>query len=203
LRVALELARQRAGPDAEGALDRTEPEAERLDSLIGQILTLTRLEAGGAAPRERVDLAALVSETAADADFEARGRGVSVRAADLEPCVVDGDARLLRSAVENVVRNAVAYTAEGTEVEVRLVREGGDAVVTVRDHGPGVPDEALAAVFQPFFRVEEARDRQTGGTGLGLAITDRAVRYHGGTVTAANAAGGGLAVEIRLPLPKG
>jgi two-component system sensor histidine kinase CpxA len=111
---------------------------------------------------------------------------------------------VLRSAVENVVRNAIRYTAEGTEIEITLhCRQENNnlyAVISIRDHGTGVPDEALSMVFRPFYSVSEAHDRQTGGTGLGLAITERAVKLHDGNVTAANAPGGGLIIEIHLPV---
>src|SRR5678815_4758796 len=122
-----------------------------------------------------------------------------------ERCSIDGIEELLRSAVENVVRNAVRFTPEGTAVEVELRRQngGGDrfAVISVRDRGNGVPEEALERIFRPFYRAEDARDRQSGGgTGLGLAITERAVRMHGGSVQATNAPGGGLSVEMKLLL---
>ncbi|HET9711913.1 MAG TPA: ATP-binding protein, partial [Pyrinomonadaceae bacterium] len=101
--------------------------------------------------------------------------------------------------------NAVRYTPEGTAVEVALRKQNGNgdnyAVISVRDRGTGVPDEALEKIFRPFYRTEDARDRQSGGgTGLGLAITERAVRMHGGSVEAVNAVGGGLAVEMRFHL---
>jgi two-component system sensor histidine kinase CpxA len=111
---------------------------------------------------------------------------------------------LLHSAIENVVRNAMRHTGDGTDVEIRLVREPGNArpevVVRVIDHGPGVPQESLDKLFRPFYRLDDARGRQTGGVGLGLAITERAVRLHGGSVRAANRPEGGLMVEIRLPV---
>jgi two-component system sensor histidine kinase CpxA len=120
-----------------------------------------------------------------------------------EPCVILGNKELLRSAVENVIRNAVNYTAEGTDVQISLQRTngtGGDtAVISVRDHGRGVPEEALPDIFLPFYRVGDARDRTSGGSGLGLSITDRAVRLHRGSVRAVNCQGGGLLIEIRLP----
>jgi len=119
-----------------------------------------------------------------------------------EECTTSGTEELLRSAVENVVRNAVRYTAEGTQVEVSLrVRNGNEnaAVISVRDHGQGVPEEAMDKIFNPFYRTEDARDRESGGSGLGLAITSRAVRLHGGTVKAVNAASGGLEITISLP----
>ncbi len=207
LSVALGLARQRAGegaPELHAALDRIEREAERLNAMIGELLTLTRLESDASEVRmEEVDLRELVRAVAEDADYEARGRGRSVRAVSSEECHVVGNDELLRSAVENVVRNAVRHTGEGTHVEVELScrREGEGlwAVVAVRDHGPGVPEAALDDLFRPFYRVADARERRTGGAGLGLAITYRAVKLHGGTVTASNTRGGGLLVEIRLP----
>jgi two-component system sensor histidine kinase CpxA len=117
---------------------------------------------------------------------------------------VRGNASLLHSAVENVVRNAIRYTQEGSAVEVELTSEEGpngpEAVLKVSDSGPGVPPSSLEKLFEPFYRIDDARGRLTGGVGLGLAITERAVRFHGGRVSAHNREGGGLCVEIRLPL---
>lgn len=201
LGVALELARQRSGPDAAAALDRIERESERLNEMIGRLLTLTRLETDAAGVAvESLDLADVVRAVVADADFEARASYREVRTGRLDACPVRGNEQLLRSAVENVVRNAVRYTPPGTAVEVDLDRGEAAAVVTVRDRGEGVPDAALADIFRAFYRVADARDRRTGGTGLGLAITERAARFHGGSVRAENAPGGGLSVEIRVPV---
>jgi signal transduction histidine kinase len=205
LHVALGLARQRTGPEASDPLNRIEREADRLNGLITQVLTLARLEADTSQKASiRVDLSRLVQEVSWDADFEARSHGRVVRVITCEDCTIIGNPELLRSALENVVRNAVRYTAEGTEVEIalrRLTNNGhSQAVITVRDHGEGVPEDSLAYLFRPFYRVAEARDRQTGGIGLGLAITERALRVHSGTVKAANAPDGGLVVEAFLPL---
>jgi two-component system sensor histidine kinase CpxA len=158
----------------------------------------TRLESGtDSRKRTDVDLAALVKEVADDADFEARSINRAVHVVSSDHCSIKGIEELLRSAVENVVRNAVRYTPEGTAVEVALQRQNGHAVISVRDRGKGVPEESLEKIFRPFYRTEDARDRQSGGgTGLGLAITERAVRMHGGSVEAVNAVGGGLAVEM-------
>jgi two-component system sensor histidine kinase CpxA len=115
----------------------------------------------------------------------------------------------LHSAIENVVRNAIRYSREGTTVEIELQRtertEGpnAEALVSVTDCGPGVPPDSLEKLFQPFYRLDDARGRLTGGVGLGLAITERAVRFHGGSVVAHNRSEGGLLVEIRLPLTSG
>src|SRR5262249_51615800 len=206
LGVALGLARQRSGPGANGALDRIERESDNLNEMISQLLTLTRLESGtDGRKRTNVDLANLVRDVAEDADYEARSQNRSVQVVWTEKCSISGVEELLRSAVENVVRNAVRFTPEGTAVEVALKRQNGSgdnfAVISVRDRGKGVPPEALERIFQPFYRAEDARDRQSGGgTGLGLAITERAVRMHGGSVAASNARDGGLSVEMRLKL---
>src|ERR1700754_1106029 len=207
LGVALGLARQRSGPEASGSLDRIERESDNLNEMISQLLRLTRLESGtDGRKRTSVDLGALVREVADDADFEARSLNRTVQVVSSDKCSINGVEELLRSAVENVVRNAVRFTPEGTSVEVALQKQngGGDhyAVISVRDRGTGVPAESLEKIFHPFYRTEDARDRQSGGgTGLGLAITERAVRMHGGTVKATNAPGGGLAVEMRLLIP--
>jgi two-component system sensor histidine kinase CpxA len=176
----------------------------RLNFLIGQLLMLARLESGAREPeREPVDLTRVVHEVAEDADFEARSRDRSVRVTESCDAVLLGAAELLRSAVENVVRNAVRHTRENTAVEVAMRPDGHDrsprVLISVRDHGSGVPESALADIFHPFYRVGDARERDTGGAGLGLTIVDRTVRLHGGTVRAANAPGGGLVVEMSLP----
>jgi two-component system sensor histidine kinase CpxA len=201
LHVALGLARQQAGDD-QRPLDRIEREAERLNALIGQLLMLARLESGATEPaRESVDLAAIVRDVAEDADFEVRSRGRAVRVTATCECVAIGAPDLLRSAVENIVRNAVRHTREGTAVEVSM-RAGAPrhVVITVRDHGSGVPDDLLPHIFHPFYRVGDARDRHSGGVGLGLTIADRTIRLHGGTVRADNAPDGGLVVELRIPV---
>ena len=201
LQIASELAGQSASEEVRPYLERIEREAERLNLLIGQLLTISRLEMAGAEPRrEPVELEVLVGEVAADADFEARPLSRHVQVVRSSECLVKGSPDLLRSAVENVVRNAARYTAENTTVEIALECRGTEAAITVRDFGPGVPQEELEHLFRPFYRVATARDRQSGGVGLGLSITERAVHLHGGSVRAANAPGGGLVVEITLPL---
>ncbi len=207
LSLALEIARRRDGQDAINALERIELEAERLNALIGKLLMLARLESGAEdMNRTPVNMQELIEELVTDADFEARGRNCKVRVVLTENCFVPGTRELLRSAVENVLRNAVRHTAENTEVMVtlRCRMEGNSlrAVIEVCDKGPGVPEESLADLFSPFYRVGDARDRKQGGTGLGLAITERAARLHGGQVRAANAPGGGLSVTIDLPAKK-
>ncbi len=202
LSVALGLARQRAGATATDSLDRIEQESERLNEMIGELLTLTRLDDPRNLPeQEVVDLAAVVKEVCSDGDYEARPRGRRVEVASVVPAQVRGYSLLLRRALENVVRNAIRYTPEGSAVVVSHVAGPGPdtTTLTVTDQGPGVPPEALGSLFDPFYRVSDARDRASGGTGLGLSISDRAVRAHGGTIRARNRAEGGLEVEITLP----
>ena len=219
MNVALRIAYRKAGVEVRPELERIERESNRLNDLIRQLLLLSELEnREQVLVMERVDLFELVREVAADAEFEASNRRCRVCVHPLpapgSPDGSDGDApghaftkgsrHLLRSAVENVVRNAVRYTAEDSEVTIEIGKRAGTAanpprtVIRVRDHGPGVPPAALAHLFRPFYRVSEARDRLSGGTGLGLAITRQAVQAHAGVVSATNHPAGGFLVEIEL-----
>jgi len=209
LNVALGLARQRSGAEGSEMMDRIELEASRLNELIGRILTLARLEDGEQlVPQTPVPLDELVANVAEDAEFEAQARHCHVHTVIPEgDWEVRGNASLLHSAAENVIRNAIRYTQEGTSVEIELTREQGikgpEVVLKVSDSGSGVPADSLEKLFEPFYRIDDARGRLTGGVGLGLAITERAVRFHGGRVSAHNREEGGLRVEIRLPLIAG
>ena len=203
LQVALGLARQREHHQANTELDRIEREAERLNELIGQLLSLSRLESGTRLSHsEPVDVTTLLAEIAESTDFEARALNRQVRIVNSLPATVEANEPLLRSALENVVRNAAKYTDENTSVDISLQHDPehtGWLLIQVRDHGPGVPEEMLTKLFEPFVRVGDARDRESGGYGLGLAIAERAIRLHGGEISASNEADDGLAVCIRLP----
>jgi signal transduction histidine kinase len=196
--VALSLVKQ--GPQEEVAenLERIGLEARRLDTLIGQLLALTRIDSGvDRGSPALFDLTNLVQEVANDGNFEARARNRTVTIKRAEAGMVRGFEELLRSAVENVVRNAIRHTVEGTAVEISLETGNSRAVIRVRDHGPGVPDSMLSEIFLPFRRVANSNSE---GAGLGLAIAERAVNVHRGTLRAMNAPDGGLIVEIDLPL---
>ncbi|OQA77219.1 MAG: Sensor protein CpxA [bacterium ADurb.Bin243] len=204
LGVALEIARKQSGEAAEKPLNRIAHEAQTLNALIGDVLSLTRLESGIKIPAsEPFCLGALIKKLSADADFEAQGGGKKVTIKEFEEITVRGDEELIMRAVENVIRNAVKYAPEKTEIEVSLKKltkdSAGFAQITVRDAGRGVPESELENIFTPFYRVSNARERQSGGSGLGLAITRRAVLLHSGTVDARNAVNGGLIVTITLP----
>jgi two-component system sensor histidine kinase CpxA len=208
LRVALMLAR-REGADSQREMDRIERETERLDILIGQILRLSRLSTDDPSlVPQQIELSHLVSEVVEDARMEASAndKGVAWHA-DAQATVM-GSPELLRSAIENVLRNAVRFTDKKTEVEVDLQVRPTGALLTIRDHGQGVPPAELDRIFEPFYRVPESSDRGSTGGGLGLTITARVIVLHGGTVKARNAQGSeqntgkptGLIVEINLPL---
>lgn len=207
LNVASALARQRSGVEAHSALERIDLEADRLNDLIGGLLTIARLESGNdSRQKSPILLGEMIEGIAADADFEAQVRKCGVKCVIKDDCRVLGVASLLYSAIENVVRNAARYTQEGSSAEISLEPDlgnatgGAEALIRIVDSGPGVPEDALDKLFRPFYRIDDARGRQTGGAGLGLAITERAVRLHGGSVKASNRPEGGLQVEIRLPL---
>jgi two-component system sensor histidine kinase CpxA len=196
LMVALTLLKQGPAEEAAENLDRIALEARRLDMLIGQLLALTRIDSGvDRGSPTPFDLRNLVQEVANDGDFEARARNRSVVIKQADACTINGFEELLRSAMENVVRNAIRHTADGTAVEIFLELNHSRALLQVRDYGPGVPENMLSEIFQPFRRV--ANDNSEGA-GLGLAIADRAVNVHRGTLRAMNVPTGGLIVEIEL-----
>ncbi|MES0371283.1 MAG: ATP-binding protein [Mariprofundaceae bacterium] len=201
LKVALELARQRSGGAAESELNRIEHEADMVDAMIGDLLALVRIESGVQnEKKELVDLAGLIESVIADANFEFSDRKRDVQLIKEQPCQVYGDGSLLRSSIENVIRNAMSYSEADSTVEVMLLqRADGMTEISVRDYGRGVPAESLAKLFDPFYRVGEARDRESGGFGLGLSIAARVVHSHGGSIEAVNAEGGGLKVTVALP----
>ncbi|MFC4931374.1 sensor histidine kinase [Massilia sp. GCM10023247] len=201
LQAAIGLAHQQ--PDKIAAsLARIERESERMDKLVGELLTLSRLEANPDLPKdELVDMQELIEGIAQDARFEAgsEGAAVAVEVTGAVPAQVRGAPDLLWRAIENVVRNAVKHGGAGKPVEVKLRSEARAVCIDVADRGPGILEEDLPSIFQPFFRSNPATNI-VDGHGLGLAIAERVIRAHGGTITACNRDGGGLQVAITLPL---
>jgi two-component system, OmpR family, sensor histidine kinase CpxA len=203
LSVALELSRDDADATMTTHLDRIERETERLNQLIGQLLTLAQMESVETLERaEHVSLKKLLEQMIPDAEYEAQQREAAVELNAECECVVDGRRELLYRAVENVVRNAVRYTEAGTKVNIRLKedRSRRAAVIEVSDRGPGIPDGELEAIFRPFYRLDAARSTHTGGVGVGLAIAERAVKLHNGQIRALNRDGGGTTIRITLPV---
>lgn len=200
LNVSLELVR-RGETDA---VERMQADLHRLDKLIGQILTLTRLQTrGDQTSLNVVNLRTILEGVAEDAQFEGNEDGKTVVISRAADCWLKADPALLRSCLENVVRNAVHYTKPQTEVTLSLDLTGngsGAGRILVADRGHGVPEEALDRIFEPFFRVTEAHGHQIGGTGLGLSIAQRIAFMYGGTIRARSRNGGGLEIEIRLPV---
>jgi two-component system sensor histidine kinase CpxA len=197
LLVSLSLAARAPQEGTPEHLDRIRAEAGRLDKLIGQLLVLSRIDSTvDATQRAAIDLSALVQDVADDAVFEGAAHARRVTVSADPACTVHGDEDALRSALENIVRNAIRYTPENAAVEISLRCESSRVVIQVRDHGPGVSDDMLRGIFAPFCRAEDS----TEGFGLGLAIAERAVVAHLGSIRASNAEGGGLLVEMDLPM---
>jgi len=204
LSLALELSREDADSTMTTHLDRIQREAERLNQLIGQLLTLSSMEAIEGAERfAPVSLKSLLEEMLPDAEYEAQQRDASVELDAACDCIIEGRRELLYRAIENVVRNAIRYTEAGSAVQVKLFHSGEaaaeDAVIEVSDRGPGIPESERESVFRPFYRVDQARSAQTGGFGVGLAIAERAVKLHQGQLRVFSRDGGGTTIQMVLP----
>jgi len=198
LGVAVELAR--SGEHLDSNLNRIQKESDRLNSLVGELLQVTRAEGDPNSLRhDPIRFDELVSQLVDDAQIEASAHGCALEYAHREPVTVEGDPELLRRAVENVIRNAIRYSPADEPVEVSLARQDGRVVLDVRDRGPGVPEEALSRIFDAFYRVDSDRNRVSGGIGLGLSIARRAIQLHKGTIRARNVQPG-LEVELELPV---
>ena len=204
INLSLAILKKRWSTDSDDVFRRLESDVGRIDLLMGQLLMLSRLEAGlSSAEREDVDLGQILEEVTADGDFEARalGKSVSLRVTD-SVLLRNADPHALRGACENIIRNAIRFTRPGTDVQVVLQMDKSTqeplALLSVRDHGPGVPEESLQTIFQPFVQVLSDENPEEGN-GLGLAIALEAIRMHSGTIQAANLPLGGLEICVRLP----
>jgi two-component system sensor histidine kinase CpxA len=197
LDVAVDLASTSVDPGE--FLGRIKRDISRLSILVTELLQLTRAEGDPTAHNlEPVQLDLLLQSLIEDCEVEASAKDCRIECESMPAVEIMGEPELLRRAVENVVRNALRHAPERTSVEIGLASAGNVARISVRDHGPGVPDELLATIFEPFFRVESDRSRESGGIGLGLAIARRAVDLHQGKISASNAQPG-LVVNIELP----
>ncbi|KZN15406.1 HAMP domain-containing sensor histidine kinase [Marinomonas sp. TW1] len=200
IEVALTIAEDKHGMEAQkNYLCRIRTELHELDELIGQVLTLSRLEAA-ALVKEPMDLQAWLDEIVADVSFESQLKGISVFKTGRLPKTLFGDPLQLRHAIENVLRNACFYAGDGGVIEVVTEEKAGEAFIYVRDNGPGVDDEKLEKIFHAFYRSSEAREANSGGFGVGLTISQRIIRAHKGRITARNRPEGGLEVCFCLPM---
>ncbi|HYL75346.1 MAG TPA: HAMP domain-containing sensor histidine kinase [Bryobacteraceae bacterium] len=198
LGVAIELAR--SGEDREHMLDRIQKEADRLNELVAELLQVTRVEGDPSMQKlESVRLDEMLGDLVYDSLLEAKAKDCTLLLKAPMPVTLLGDEELIRRAVENVIRNAIRYAPPGTAIEIELRRQAAMAQVCVRDFGPGVPEDALPRIFDPFYRVDSDRNRISGGLGLGLAIARRSVELHKGKLTARNA-NPGLLVTIEFPV---
>jgi signal transduction histidine kinase len=205
LSVAEGLLRQCPAEERAEYLDRIALEVEHLDQLIGQLLTLARIDSGADSSRtEKVELSSLIQEIAVDGNFEAKAKSCAVKLDSMDVCTTTGAREQLRRAIENVVRNAIRHTQPSTDVEITMRKQVAPAlsraVIQIRDHGPGVTREHLEKIFLPFYRIPTIHSEPAVGAGLGLAITERIVQTYGGSVSATNAPDGGLIVSLELLL---
>ena len=202
LQVALGLAEQRDDGRSKAELGRIEQELSVLEELISQLLSVARLDAvNEQSLQENFDLSELLSTICIDANYEGKEDDKAVNYLATGAATVRGDPSSLRSAFENIIRNALRHTPAGTQVEVSVIAQRASNIeIRVRDAGPGVPESKLDELFKPFVRVEPARDRDSGGFGIGLAIASSAVRAHQGEISARNHPEGGLEVVITLPV---
>ncbi|AXY00062.1 two-component system sensor histidine kinase CpxA [Vibrio alfacsensis] len=198
LRMANALATRKQGESPE--LTRIDTEAQRLEQMIAELLELSRMQVNSHMTRETQPIASLWEEIIKDAQFEAEQMGKTLSYSALPDRSISGNPKLLMSAVENIIRNAIYYGKDEVKIDIQ---DNADALsITVDDNGEGVPEEELDAIFRPFYRVSTARDRHSGGTGLGLTITESAIRQHSGSIVASRSPLGGLQVQLVLPLIK-
>ena len=203
LQVALGLTRKKVDTNVQTELDRIEREATRLDDLIHQVLTLSRLDTDNTYKKnDYVDLAQLLEAVVADANFEAKEKQRHIMLKIQQTWTIAANAELLHRALENIIRNAIHYTAKSTHVTINLQaspKHKSTIQLAVCDQGAGVPEDQLDSLFEPFVRISNSRNRDSGGYGLGLAIAQRAINLHNGEIIATNQPEGGLCITVLLP----
>jgi two-component system OmpR family sensor kinase len=184
--------------DSELARRRIEEESVRMSVLVDDMLLIARLDQGRPLDKEPVDLQAIARDAAADARAVAPQREITLAAPD--QVVVEGDDTRLRQVLGNLVRNAIVHTPSQTAIEIAVTTQDGVGRMSVADHGPGLDAEELERIFEPFYRADPSRSRDSGGAGLGLSIVSAVVSAHGGHVTVKETTGGGATFEVELPL---
>lgn len=198
LKFAVRLAR--TSHDSEAALDRIDRDVDRLSALVAGIVDVASAEGDFDNPQvETVHLGELLDEVLHDCAIEAEMRGCEIKLHERPDAAITGVRELLRRAIENVVRNGIRYSPEHGVVDIASTSDAVSIALTIRDHGPGVPDEELSRIFDPFFRGEGAGGTAGGGSGLGLSIAKRALLVHGGTISADNAQPG---LRVRMDIPR-
>tara|TARA_Y100001956_G_scaffold1064_1_gene1348 strand:- start:1870 stop:3255 length:1386 start_codon:yes stop_codon:yes gene_type:complete len=196
LRMANALATRKQGESPE--LSRIDTEAQRLEQMIAELLELSRMQVDSHLTREEQPMTSLWEAILSDAQFEAEQMDKTLLYSAIPDRLISGNPKLLMSALDNIVRNAIYYGKD--QIEVTFTESNQQIMIAVDDNGEGVPEQELDAIFRPFYRVSTARDRHSGGTGLGLTITESAIRQHSGSIVAKRSSLGGLSVEITLPV---
>lgn len=200
MQLAIAILRRRIGESNE--VIRLENEVQKLNAMVLDLLSISRQQINQHLSREIFPIEQIWQTVLDDAHFETEQNGIMLlirnRIFSSKPNLINGNANILASAVENVIRNAQKYANQRISVMTYIDKQ--TLVITIEDDGEGVPETEYEQIFRPFYRVDQARARQTGGTGLGLAIVQNAIQQHNGTVTASKSQLGGLKVEIRLPL---
>ena len=166
--------------------------------MVDDMLVLARLGQGRPLERTPVDLQAVAEDAVADARAVAPQREITLDAP--QPVVVTGDDTRLRQVMGNLVRNAIVHTPTDSPIEVAVTTSDGVAVMKVADHGPGLKPEEASRIFEPFYRADPSRSRDSGGVGLGLSIVSAVTTAHGGKVRVVDTPGGGATFEVELPL---
>jgi two-component system sensor histidine kinase CpxA len=198
LQIALELAKSKTNDLAKEELERIELESIRLNELIGEILSLAKLNSQTRPLKlSHFDLSKLINDIVLDANFESRHERVFFKTPNT--LNIEADKTLLARAIENIVRNALNYTPIEKNIEISIEEQPDTILIVVSDGGPGVPEDDLEKIFSPFYRVDHSREKKTGGYGLGLAITREAITLHQGNIRAQNKQDGGLKITVFLP----
>lgn len=203
LQIAIELGRKKAGDLAETQFSRMEVECLRLNTLIGEILEFARLDKSiTQLHRTVVNLPEMLAQIIDDANFELRDTQPGVFLHEKQNCQLYLDDRLIHRAIENIIRNALRYSAPNPKIDVSISynNDHSQIWIDIADNGPGVPEEQLEKIFNPFYRVDTSREKKTGGYGLGLSIAQQAIKLHNGNISAINRKEGGLLVRISLPV---
>jgi two-component system sensor histidine kinase CpxA len=201
--LAIALVEKSMGKDDEQKkhLNRCENEVDRLDDMISEVLTLSRLEHGKQNfTTEPIDLHNLLQVLINDFQYLANDRKITLSLISDKDCMISGNPKLLSSAIGNLLSNAVKYSPNNQVINITLIKKTEHLKLSVVDQGIGVPDDMLDKLFMPFFRVAEGRERTTGGTGLGLAIAQQAINLHQGTIYAKNTKKAGLSITVVLPI---
>ena len=184
--------------DSELARRRIEEESVRMSTLVDDMLLIARLDQGRPLERKPVDLQAIAADTAADARAVAPQREITMIAPG--PVVVEGDDLRLRQVMGNLVRNALVHTPQLSAIDISVSTVDSIGRMSVTDHGPGLRADEMERIFEPFFRADPSRSRDSGGAGLGLSIVNAVVTAHGGQVRVKETTGGGATFEVELPL---